>query len=160
MRAAISVFVIAITCGSAPKSAGQDHTLRVPVGFHVSVFAQNLEGVRYLVVGPGNAIYASQPGKGVIVKLPDANHDGVADTAIVVARDLRDPFGIAFRGDTMYVGAEDAVERFDPGGAAPVTLVRLTTGGDRHSTIQVRPRGKPHLSGGPSCHPSLASGAA
>src|SRR6266516_8103377 len=83
----LSVVIIAVACrGPAPaRGQGADDNLRVPAGFHVSVFAQNLPGVRYLALGPGNLVYASQPGSGLIVKLPDSNHDGVAENAVTVA---------------------------------------------------------------------------
>jgi glucose/arabinose dehydrogenase len=132
---------------------GQDQTLRLPPGFQVSVFASNLRGVRYLIVGPGNVVYASRPDAGVIVKLPDANHDGVADSAVIVARGLRGPFGIAFRGDTMYVAEEKKVRRFDPGGAEPVTIVpRLPGGGHVTRTVVFGPDNKMYVSVGSSCN--------
>ncbi|HXM37632.1 MAG TPA: PQQ-dependent sugar dehydrogenase [Gemmatimonadales bacterium] len=152
MRATISAAIIVAACHGSP-AVGQDQTLRVPAGFQVSVFAPNLGGVRYLVVGPGNVVYASRPDAGLIVKLPDANHDGVADSAVVVARGLREPFGIAFRGDTMYVAEETAVKRFDPGATAPVTIVpRLPRGGHITRTVVFGPDGKMYVSVGSSCN--------
>jgi glucose/arabinose dehydrogenase len=160
MRAAISAVLIAIACrGPAPDTAaaaaGQqgDATLRVPDGFRIGVFAQNLQGVRYLALGPGNAVYASQPGSGQVVKLTDANRDGVADTTITVASGLRGPFGIAFRADTMYVAEERQVVRFDPGAAAPVTVVsRIPAGGHSTRTIVFGSDNKMYLSVGSSCN--------
>src|SRR2546423_8762711 len=115
------VALVAVACKGTP-AAGQmrsDDALRVPPGFKIAVFASNLQGVRYLALGPGNAVYASQPASGLIVKLTDANHDGVADTVITVQSGLHGPFGIAFRHDTMYVAEERDVKRFDPNGSAP-----------------------------------------
>src|SRR6266566_829488 len=125
----LSVTIIAVACRGPAPAAGQgtDDDLRVPAGFHVSV-------------------YASQPGSGVIVKLPDSNHDGVADNSVIVASGLRGPFGIAFRGDTMYVAEERDVKRFDPGGAAPVTIVpNVPSGGHSTRTILFGPDGKLYL---------------
>ena len=151
----LSVVIIAVACrGPAPaRGQGADDNLRVPAGFHVSVFAQNLPGVRYLALGPGNMVYASQPGSGVIVKLPDSNHDGVAENAVTVASGLRGPFGIAFRADTMYVAEESDVKRFDPAGAAPVTIVPNVPGGGHSTrTILFGPDGKLYLAVGSSCN--------
>ena len=117
---------LTLACQSPPTArvpggggGGTGDSLRVPTGFTISVYAANLQGVRYLALGPGNAVYASQPGAGDVVKITDANHDGVADTVVNVASGLSGPFGIAFRGDTMYVAEVGDVKRFAPG-AAPV----------------------------------------
>jgi glucose/arabinose dehydrogenase len=156
MRAAVSLVLIAIACRAPEPAAGQsgDEPLRLPPGFTISVFADKLQGVRYLALGPGNVVYASQPGSGRIVKLSDANHDGVADSVVVVASGLQGPFGIAFRGDTMYVAEERDVKRFDPGGAAaPVTIVSNVPGGGHATrTIVFGPDGKLYLAVGSSCN--------
>jgi glucose/arabinose dehydrogenase len=155
MRAAISLIAIALACSSPPPSAGQDRSLRVPTGFHISIFAERLPGVRYLTLGPppGNAIYASQPASGLIVKLADTNHDGVADTVATVSSGLHGPFGIAFRGDTMYVAEERDVIRFDPGARSPVTVISgIPSGGHSTRTILFGPDGKLYLAVGSSCN--------
>ena len=85
------------------------HALYVPRGFTVNLFAEGLNGVRCLALGPGGAVYASLPSGGQIVRLVDANRDGVADAAgQVVLSGLNAPFGITFRGDTMYFAEETA----------------------------------------------------
>jgi len=148
------VALVAVACKGTP-AAGQmrsDDALRVPPGFKIAVFAGNLQGVRYLTLGPGNAVYASQPGSGLIVKLTDANHDGVADSAVTIASGLRGPFGIAFRGDTMYVAEESELVRFDPGAREPVRLMRLPGGGHSTRTIIFGPDGKMYVAVGSSCN--------
>ncbi|OLC11303.1 MAG: hypothetical protein AUH41_00875 [Gemmatimonadetes bacterium 13_1_40CM_66_11] len=154
MRAAISIVLIAIACRGPAPAAGQgaDDALRVPAGFKVSVFAANLPGVRYLTLGPGNAVYASEPGEGAVVKLTDSNHHGAADSPVVVASGVRGAFGIAFRGDTMFVAGEGELVRFDPGARAPVTLMRLPSGGHSTRTILFGPDGKLYVAVGSSCN--------
>jgi glucose/arabinose dehydrogenase len=153
---ALLVAFLAVACKGTP-AAGQgqtraDDALRLPPGFKISVFADKLQGVRYLTLGPGNAVYASQPGSGLIVKLTDSNHDGVADSVVTIASGLKGPFGIAFRGDTMYVAEERDVKRFDPHGAAPVTLAQLPDGGHSTRTIIFGPDGKMYVAVGSSCN--------
>src|SRR6185437_14822900 len=97
------------------------HALYVPHGFTVNLFAEGLNGVRYLALGPGGAVYASMPSAGQIVRLVDANGDGVADApAQTVLTGLNDAFAIAFRGDTMYFAEQTAVKRLDAGATTPV----------------------------------------
>jgi glucose/arabinose dehydrogenase len=125
----------------------------VPDGFKISVFAEHLQGVRYLALGPGNAVYASQPASGLVVKLTDRNNDGVADTTVTIASGLHGPFGLAFRGDTLYVAEEREVIRFDPGRTEPVTVVpRIPAGGHSTRTILFGPDGKMYLAVGSSCN--------
>jgi len=147
--------ILAVACQGPPTARGQgaDDALRVPAGFKIAVYAENLQGVRYLALGPGNAVYASQPASGRIVKLTDANHDGVADSVVTVASGLNGPFGIAFRGDTMYVAEVRDVKRFGPGGAAPVTKrLNVPDGGHSTRTILFGPDGKLYLAVGSSCN--------
>src|SRR5258706_1450363 len=148
------VAVLAVACDGTPArgQARSDDALRVPPGFKIASFAENLQGVRFMTLGPGNAIYASQPGPGLIVKLTDANHDGVADSVVTVASGLKGPFGIAFRGDTMYVAEESELVRFDPGARAPVPLMRLPSGGHSTRTIVFGPDGKLYVAVGSSCN--------
>jgi glucose/arabinose dehydrogenase len=152
LTAAIAV-PLALACVGKP-AVSQEQPLTVPPGFHVTVFAQSLNGVRYLVVGPGGVVYASRPSAGDIVRLADANHDGVADSAVTVVSGLNQPFGIAFRGDTMYVAENMAVVRFDPGSANKVVVVPNIPGGRGHSTrtIVFGADGKMYVSVGSSCN--------
>jgi glucose/arabinose dehydrogenase len=152
IRRAIIAFV-ALACRGSTV-AGQDQTPTVPAGFRVAAFAQGLGGVRYLALGPRGVVYASRPGAGDVVKLPDANGDGVADSVVIVASGLNGPFGIAFRGDTMYVAENRAVVRFDPGSASKVVVVPNVPGGRGHSTrtIVFGADGKMYVSVGSSCN--------
>ena len=157
-RRALFATLVFLGCRGPAPAAGQsqaraDDPLRVPPGFKIAVFADKLQGVRFLALGPGNVVYASQPGSGQIVKLADANHDGVADTPEVVARGLKGPFGIAFRGDTMYVAEETRVKRFDPGSREPKTIIDdIPGGGHSTRTIVFGPDGKLYLAVGSSCN--------
>jgi glucose/arabinose dehydrogenase len=136
------------------KTTIDGHDLFLKPGFHISVFAKDLGGVRYLALGPGNVVYASVPGAGTIIRLPDANHDGIADTVITAVSGLRQPFGIAFRGDTMYVGETNALTRINPGaGTAPVRLVTLPSGpGHWTRTVVAGPDAKLYVAIGSSCN--------
>lgn len=153
-RAIVAALItLALACQGKPVAA-QDQSLTVPAGFKVSVYAPEVPGVRYLALGPGGVIYASRPSAGTIVRLPDANHDGVADSVVVVATGLNRPFGIAFRGDTMFVAENNAVVHFNPGSPTKVVDVANIPGGTGHwtRTIVFGQDGKMYVSVGSSCN--------
>jgi glucose/arabinose dehydrogenase len=127
------------------------HILYVPPGFSVNVFAQQ-GGVRFLALGPGGAVYATLSGPGKIVRLVDANGDGVAESVVTVLSGLTNPSGLAFRGDTLYFAQETMVRRVDPG-ATPVTIVTgLPPGGHNTRTIAFGPDNLLYVAVGSSCN--------
>jgi glucose/arabinose dehydrogenase len=112
--------------------------LSVPPGFKVNYYASGVKGVRFMVVGPDKAIYASQPGSGRVVRLPDRNGDGVADTMEIVVDGLNQPHGLAFHKGALYVANTDGVVRVPMGAnglaaGAPV-YVNHFEGGKGHSS--------------------------
>ncbi|MGH7537050.1 MAG: PQQ-dependent sugar dehydrogenase [Gemmatimonadales bacterium] len=155
----------ALACGGNDSVAGQSpptgmvpqeilgHTLYLRSGFKIGVFADQLGGVRYLALGPEGAVYASRSGAGRIVKLVDANGDGVAESVTDAATGLSAPFGIAFRGDTMYVGQPGSIIRFVPGVATPQPVVSgIPGGGHSTRTVVFGPDGQMYVAVGSSCN--------
>lgn len=92
-----------------------DGKLSVPAGFSVRYFAKDLPGVRFMALGPGGVVYATQPRRGRVIRLPDANHDGVADGVEEVVSGLRQPHGIAFHKGALWVANTDGVVRIPLG---------------------------------------------
>ncbi len=131
--------------------AGQE--LYVPPGFNVNLFAEALNGPRSLELGPGGAVFVTLSTAGEIVRLVDVDGDGVADARSTVLSGLAYPFGLAFRGDTMYFAEETAVSRLDPGATTPVTLIpNLPSGGHVSRTIVFGPDALLYLAIGSSCN--------
>src|SRR5689334_1414888 len=69
---------------TATRTSTLDGKLSVPAGVAVTYFAKGVSGVRFMALSPDGVVYASQPGSGRVVRLPDANNDGVADSIEVV----------------------------------------------------------------------------
>ena len=131
--------------------AGQD--LYVPSGFNVNLFAEGLDGPRWLALGPGGAVFVTLSDRGEIVRLIDTDGDGVADARSTVLSGLSYPFGLAFRGDTMYFAEQTAVKRLDPGATTPVTLIpNLPSGGHLSRTIVFGPDTLLYVAIGSSCN--------
>jgi len=83
-----------------------------PAGFHVNVFAQGFKRVRFLITAPNGDIFVADTGAGEVDVLRDPQHTGGASQREVFASNLKQPFGIAFRDDYVYVGNTGEVVRF------------------------------------------------
>lgn len=108
----------------------QNPVLRVPPGFTVNVFADNLDAPRWLAVTPSGDVLVTETRQNRIRLLRDTNGDGVADvrqTFASGANGLNIPFGMAFAGNSFFLGNTDAVLRF------PYTKgqQQLTGGGEK-----------------------------
>ena len=158
------VALCVLACGGSARARGQTppegmvaqqiagRTLFLRPGFTINVFA-DVSGVRNLVLGPGGAVYAALQGPGRVVRIAHADGDSVAGATTDVATGLNGPFGIAFRGDTMYVGEQTKVTRFAPGSASGQTIVSgLPSGGHSTRTVVFGPDGLMYVAVGSSCN--------
>jgi glucose/arabinose dehydrogenase len=86
--------------------------IHLPPGFGISVFVRGLRDPRMMALGPDGQLYVAERGAGRIVRLPDRDHDGVADGVEVVAEELSAPSSIAFYEDgSLYVGETTRIVR-------------------------------------------------
>jgi glucose/arabinose dehydrogenase len=140
--------------------ASSDLPLNVPDGFQISVFASQLEGVRFMTVSPDGDLYAAQITAGRVVRLPDRDGDGLADRIESVAEGLNQPHSLAFRDGYLYIAETDRVTRRpDPGAggaAGPVETVAEFPGGPPPfhftRTIAFDPAGLLYVSLGATCN--------
>jgi glucose/arabinose dehydrogenase len=118
-----------------------DGKLYAPRGFHIAPWASGFNEVRNMIVAPNGDVFVAEMSGSRITVLRDSNGDGTPDKRWVFADGLNRPFGLAFRGNQLYVGNTDAIVRFDykPGQTAasgePVRVVALPRGG--HATRNV-----------------------
>jgi len=71
--------------------------LSIKDGAIVSIYAKDLGDPRVLQFAPGGSLFVSSPGEGKIYALIDSNNDGVAEENRIVAENLNDPHGFAFK---------------------------------------------------------------
>lgn len=93
----------------------ENPTLRVPAGFTVNVFAEDLDAPRWLALTPTGDVLVTETGQNHIRLLRDTNGDGVADIRKTFAgseNGLNRPFGMAFSNGYFFLGNTDAVLRF------------------------------------------------
>ena len=93
----------------------QNPTLKVPAGFQVNVYADDLDAPRWLALTPSGDVLVTETRANRIRLLRDTNGDGVADvrkTFATAENGVNIPFGMTFAGDSFFLGNTGAVLRF------------------------------------------------
>src|SRR5450755_4285330 len=131
--------------------------LKAPPGFHISVFADNIDSARMLVFTPGGVLLVSESGEGKVVALPDSKHTGKAERIVTVLNGLNEPHGLAFYEGKLYVAENDKLRRYDWDernlrASNPVKLADLPDGGGHSTRSIVFHNGKMYVSAGSSCN--------
>ena len=90
---------------------------RVPQGFDVALFASGFANPRYLLTAPNGDILVTESSANTIRVLRDSDGDGHPEINKRFARDLRQPFGLAFYPpgpdpEFLYVANTDGIVRF------------------------------------------------
>ena len=130
--------------------------LLVPPGYDIRKFA-TLDGPRVILPMPDGSMFVSLTGTDEVVKLTDANGDGVAEVTPVL-RNLDSPHGMALRDGYLYIANTGAVVRTRLGGDGlpDRTLERLATysnaGGHFTRSILFGADGGMYVSIGSSCN--------
>jgi glucose/arabinose dehydrogenase len=146
----------------SPVSGNQDlplNKIRLPDGFAISIYASDLPGARSMALGPNGTLFVGTR-VGKVYAIVDRNRDNSADEVITVARGLRMPNGVAFRGGALYVGEVSRVLRYDNiearlSNPPPPVVVNDTFPGDRHhgwKFIRFGPDGQLYVPVGAPCN--------
>lgn len=87
--------------------------IKLPQGFKIGVFAENVDNARSLCLSPNGTLFVSTRDKGNVYALRDTNRDHVADLYYTIASELRMPNGVAFKNGSLYVAEISRILRFD-----------------------------------------------
>jgi glucose/arabinose dehydrogenase len=130
--------------------------LQLPSGFSINVYRTGLGQARMLGVH-GEHVYVTQPMQGNVLRLIDANLDGVAEAQAVVASDLPMVHGIAFHDDEVFLANVHSVYRgtVQPDGSfsALTEIIGDLPDGGQHAlrTLGVGPDELLYISVGSDC---------
>lgn len=131
--------------------------VKLPQGFEISLFAEDLINPRMLDIAGDGTVYVTRRSVGDVVMLRDTNSDGVADVQETVAR-RPGMHGIAIDGSTMYLATVREIYKTTieaDGNLTPLELIvdDLPDGGQHpNRTLRIGPDDKLYVSVGSSCN--------
>jgi glucose/arabinose dehydrogenase len=116
--ACLLVGSVTVALGLVASAAGQSPSvplekLKLPPGFHISVFAENVPSARGMALGAKGTVFVGSMNGGQVRALIDRNHDGTADDVKIVASRLQQPVGVAFHKGSLYVSSITRIVRLD-----------------------------------------------
>jgi len=86
--------------------------IKLPSGFHISVYAKNIAGARQMALGKNGVVFVgSRRSDKVVAIIPNKNLTQ-AKKVIVIARHLDMPNGVAFHDGDLYVAETSRIVRY------------------------------------------------
>lgn len=86
--------------------------LRLPTGFEVELFTDEVPGARSLTMGQEGTVFVGTRGEGKVYAVVDADGDGRAEQVHTIAEGLKQPNGVAFREGDLFVAEVERVLRY------------------------------------------------
>jgi len=86
--------------------------LHLPIGFKISIFADNLPNARSLAVAENGLVFVGTRQQGAVYAIQDANGDGLAEKRYIIAENLYMPNGVAYYQGDLYVAETNRIIRF------------------------------------------------
>lgn len=78
--------------------------VKLAPGYKISVYASEVKNARSLAMGKDGVVFVgSRKAGNVYALLPDKNKDGKSDGVVVLAKDLEQPNGVAYRNGDLYI---------------------------------------------------------
>jgi len=105
------IFTVSVTTVNAYDSLNS--LVKLPKGFSISIYADNLPGARSMTMGKDGTLFVSTRRSDKVYAVKDTNNDGKADKKWIIAQNLRSPNGVAFKDGALYVAEISRIIRFD-----------------------------------------------
>src|SRR3989338_5733047 len=97
----VIAFILAIPAAGFAEFP-QD-VIKLPDGFRIEIFADNVPDARELSLSPSGILFISSRGAGNVYAVVDENKDYRADKIYTIAKGMNFPNGVAFRDGSLYV---------------------------------------------------------
>jgi len=115
MKKQIQLVSIAIFAFCMNVIAQENAGLTLPTGFKANLYANNIGGARHIAITKSGVVFAklNNPNKegNAIIRLEDANNDGVADKINGFAK--YGGTGIFVKGNSLYASSNEAIFKYE-----------------------------------------------
>lgn len=113
--APLIVAAMATTGFGTAASAADLHLdmIKLPKGFTISVYADNVPGARTLAQGTNGTLFVGTRGPKTVYALVDSDGDHKADQTHSITEGLQSPNGVLFRDGALYVAEVNRILRYD-----------------------------------------------
>lgn len=95
-----------------PESTLPLERLRLPEGFEISVYADNIDGARSMAMGDDGTLFVGTRTENLVYALKDRDKDYRADT-LMILDSLDVPNGLAFKNGSLYVAQVGRLLRYE-----------------------------------------------
>jgi glucose/arabinose dehydrogenase len=152
------ISIIFLFISSYFPSCADANDVNLPDDFNINIYAQKLKGPRFMALSPDDVVFVTEIRSGQVIALPDIDSNGGADKYLIKAKYLRNPHGIAFYKDWLYVGETHQIVRYrysgykNDLGKKEIIIPNLPRGGHITKTIIFGNDNRLYLSMGSSCN--------
>jgi len=87
--------------------------IKLPSGFEISIYADNVPNARSMTLSPNGTLFVGTRNAGNVYAILDKDQDNIADEVITIARGLNMPNGVAFRDGALYLAEVNRILRYD-----------------------------------------------
>jgi len=115
-RITTGLVIVSMGLWFSANSSADDLSLdkiKLPEGFKIAVFADNVENARQMVRGDDGTIYVGSRRAGRVYAVTDDDHDYVANKVYTIDNNLDLPSGVSYRDGSLYVAAISKILRYD-----------------------------------------------
>jgi glucose/arabinose dehydrogenase len=147
------VLLASASCDAGSASAPK---LKLPDGFHISVFAKLDNAPRMMALDKNGNLFVTSAKGDQLLMLPEANSSKASSAPVLITDKLDAPNGLAFVGDDLLVANEDGIVKLTQNNgkwSAPQPFISgLATGGHTLKTIKVGADNHLYINVGSSCN--------
>lgn len=97
---------------STAQCAIQLEKLKLPAGYQISVFANDVKNARQMAISEHGIVFAGSREAGLVHAMIDDNQDGKADKVLIVAQGLNMPSGLTIYKGDLYVAEVDRILKY------------------------------------------------